>query len=415
MTSAPGASAGALTFGTQSRGGATTDGKDWPFLQASGEGKFVGVTASMEGPWTRGFLEGDERVYTEGARSPQIHGTGTEDFYQSGWYFNRDVYTQPFNGEPAHLFSSTGCAAESDCTGAYRLMIGDAVPFGSAIDFGIEHGPGDDVAANYSTTAFWYGRPAASQRRTDTLTVGNDASERAHDYTSPDPGPVTTLDSTFEGTNAPLTAATRSTSAPVTFRVNVDPANHGAVLRRTSDQKTALPAREGQRRRPRAARLAPAARQRHAPLAGRLLPAPVERHRRAPHPHRHPHPGGHGLVGGVVRRVEHPVTGPEPPVVLAMRGIAKSFPGVRALSGVDLTVHAGEVAALLGENGAGKSTLMNVLAGVHGDYEGTIEVGGEEAAIHSPKDAQRHGIAMIHQELNLVPDLSVADNIFLGA
>src|SRR5690349_10447038 len=101
-------------------------------------------------------------------------------------------------------------------------------------------------------------------------------------------------------------------------------------------------------------------------------------------------------------------------VLLRMRGIGKSFPGVRALSGVDLTVHAGEVAALLGENGAGKSTLMNVLAGVHGDYDGVIEVGGEEVAIHSPKDAARHGIAMIHQELNLVPELSVADNLFLG-
>jgi ribose transport system ATP-binding protein len=101
-------------------------------------------------------------------------------------------------------------------------------------------------------------------------------------------------------------------------------------------------------------------------------------------------------------------------VLLRMRGIGKSFPGVRALSGVDLTVHAGEVAALLGENGAGKSTLMNILAGVHPDHEGTIEVAGERVAIHSPKDAARHGIAMIHQELNLVPELSVADNIFLG-
>ncbi len=101
-------------------------------------------------------------------------------------------------------------------------------------------------------------------------------------------------------------------------------------------------------------------------------------------------------------------------VVLSMRGIGKSFPGVRALSGVELTVHAGEVAALLGENGAGKSTLMNVLAGVHADYEGEIEVNGRSVSFHSPKDAQRHGIAMIHQELNLVPELSIADNLFLG-
>ncbi|MFI9838802.1 sugar ABC transporter ATP-binding protein [Nonomuraea sp. NPDC051941] len=100
--------------------------------------------------------------------------------------------------------------------------------------------------------------------------------------------------------------------------------------------------------------------------------------------------------------------------VLAMRAIGKSFPGVRALDGVSLTVAEGEVVALLGENGAGKSTLMNILAGVFKDYEGEIEIGGEVAHTHSPKDARRHGIAMIHQELNLVPELSVADNIFLG-
>ncbi|WP_433454030.1 ATP-binding cassette domain-containing protein [Streptomyces sp. CA-142005] len=70
--------------------------------------------------------------------------------------------------------------------------------------------------------------------------------------------------------------------------------------------------------------------------------------------------------------------------------------------------------ALLGENGAGKSTLMNILAGVHADYTGTIEIDGEPVRIHSPKHAQQHGIAMIHQELNLMPELSVSDNVFLG-
>ncbi|MFI7129333.1 sugar ABC transporter ATP-binding protein [Nonomuraea sp. NPDC050153] len=100
--------------------------------------------------------------------------------------------------------------------------------------------------------------------------------------------------------------------------------------------------------------------------------------------------------------------------ILAMRAIGKSFPGVRALDEVSLTVAEGEVVALLGENGAGKSTLMNILAGVFKDYEGEIEIGGRPASIHSPKEARRHGIAMIHQELNLVPELSVVDNIFLG-
>lgn len=237
VTSGHHAMSGEGYFRTQSRAGATENGKDWTYLQATGQGRFVGVSASMRGPASRAFLEGDERVYTDGARSPQIHGTGTEDFYQSGWYFNRDTYTQPFNGDPAHLTATTGCAADSDCTGAYRLMIGDAVPFTSAITFGIEHGPGDDVAANYSTTAFWYGQDAATGRRTDTLTLGDVASEKAHGYTSADP--VTSLASTFEGTNAALTANLRPTTAPVSFELAIDPANKGVVLRRTGDQNTA--------------------------------------------------------------------------------------------------------------------------------------------------------------------------------
>jgi len=104
----------------------------------------------------------------------------------------------------------------------------------------------------------------------------------------------------------------------------------------------------------------------------------------------------------------------KPPVALSMRDIGKSFPGVRALHDVSFTVHEGEVAALLGENGAGKSTLMNVLSGVFADYRGEIEVAGKPASIHSPHDAQRLGISTIYQELNLVPEMSVADNIFLG-
>ena len=104
---------------------------------------------------------------------------------------------------------------------------------------------------------------------------------------------------------------------------------------------------------------------------------------------------------------------PGPPL-LEMRGIGKSFPGVKALQDVSLSVHAGEVVALLGENGAGKSTLINVLSGVFNDYDGVILLDGQEVGIHTPADAQRLGISTIHQELNLVPDMSVADNIWLG-
>ncbi|NNG35774.1 sugar ABC transporter ATP-binding protein [Nakamurella aerolata] len=102
------------------------------------------------------------------------------------------------------------------------------------------------------------------------------------------------------------------------------------------------------------------------------------------------------------------------PPLLRMREIGKSFPGVQALQGVSLTVHPGEVVALLGENGAGKSTLINVLSGVFPHYDGSIEIDGKPVQLHSPVAAQRLGIGTIHQELNLVQDMTIADNIWLG-
>jgi ABC-type sugar transport system ATPase subunit len=97
-----------------------------------------------------------------------------------------------------------------------------------------------------------------------------------------------------------------------------------------------------------------------------------------------------------------------------MRGITKSFPGVQALRGVDLTLRRGEVLALLGENGAGKSTLMKVLGGAVRPDAGTIHLDGQETYFRSPHQAHRAGIAVIYQEFNLVPTLSAAANLFLG-
>jgi ribose transport system ATP-binding protein len=102
------------------------------------------------------------------------------------------------------------------------------------------------------------------------------------------------------------------------------------------------------------------------------------------------------------------------PVMMSMRDITKRFPGVVALHGVSLDIHAGEVHGLVGENGAGKSTLMRIMSGVTTDYEGQLLIDGEPATFHDTREAQDAGIAMIHQELNLVPELTVYENIFLG-
>jgi len=100
--------------------------------------------------------------------------------------------------------------------------------------------------------------------------------------------------------------------------------------------------------------------------------------------------------------------------ILEVSRVSKSFGGIAALVDVDFDLRAGEVHALVGENGAGKSTLMKILAGVHVDYDGVIRLAGAQVRFAGVQDAERAGVAIIHQELDLVPELSAADNIFLG-
>ncbi len=110
-----------------------------------------------------------------------------------------------------------------------------------------------------------------------------------------------------------------------------------------------------------------------------------------------------------------PVTGaPAASIVLEAKGVSKAFSGVYVLRDADLALERGTIHALMGENGAGKSTFMKILSGVHPDYEGAILVDGEPARFAGVRDAERAGIAIIHQELNLVSQLTVAENIFLG-
>src|SRR5215813_15296709 len=100
--------------------------------------------------------------------------------------------------------------------------------------------------------------------------------------------------------------------------------------------------------------------------------------------------------------------------ILEMNGIGKRFPGVIALDGVSIAVGAGEIVALAGENGAGKSTLMKILGGVYQPDAGTINIDGRAVTINSVSDAFALGIGFIHQELNVLDNLDVAENVFLG-
>lgn len=115
--------------------------------------------------------------------------------------------------------------------------------------------------------------------------------------------------------------------------------------------------------------------------------------------------------GGMIRRERMSEN-----IVLTMTNISKTFPGVKALSNVDFTLRAGEIHALMGENGAGKSTLIKVLTGVHDFENGEIKMAGTDTPIvnHSPQEAQSHGISTVYQEVNLCPNLTVAENLFIG-
>src|ERR1700756_4833980 len=102
------------------------------------------------------------------------------------------------------------------------------------------------------------------------------------------------------------------------------------------------------------------------------------------------------------------------PPVLKINGISKHFPGVQALREVTFEVEPESIHAVIGENGAGKSTLMQIIAGVHQPDGGSIEFAGETIKFTDPAEAQAKGIAIVYQELNLAPNLSIAENIFLG-
>jgi Protein of unknown function (DUF2961) len=232
-------------FTARSHAGPTMLGQDWLFSDEPGHGKFVGVSHTIRGSRIKTsfsddapyFLEGAERVYTDGSASPQWYGTGTEDFYEGGWYFNNGThFSDPLTGQPDQRTAGGGCA--DYCVAAYRLMLADAISYHSAIRFGIEHGKRNMVQPDYGSTAFLYAQANDTATLGDEVNAGDPVSRLLHGYT--DTATDQMLISSYEGNDdiRPIAGLVRSTNAAITFDVQIRPDNHGILLRRTSDQLT---------------------------------------------------------------------------------------------------------------------------------------------------------------------------------
>ncbi|GAA2812100.1 glycoside hydrolase family 172 protein [Saccharopolyspora taberi] len=240
----------------------TTPGQDWTFVEAAGAGTFYGVTHTMRGlippgqrstaePLSvderaaanqRNYLEGDERFYPDGSSSPAWHGTGSEDYYEAGWYF-RDgtTFSMPLAGNPSHELNADGC--QYDCTGAYRLMVPDALPFADGLLASIEHGPQNDEPGDYSSVAYWYGGHPPEQALTDEVDLADPGSRQAHQYQAQGET-IASLNSTFEGLRnpAPMTRDNARATGPVSFTAAVAGDNGGVRIRRLGDQADAYQA-----------------------------------------------------------------------------------------------------------------------------------------------------------------------------
>ncbi|WP_167357182.1 DUF2961 domain-containing protein [Paenibacillus pectinilyticus] len=218
------------------------DGSDYTVLDSQGIGHVVGIIQSFAGDTDRRYLEGDERIYIDGSRSPVWMGTGTEDLYNGGGYFINGTFTLPFHGNGAHK------EGEQDLTAAYRFFINDPIPFRNGITFGLEHGADlngnnpsetttNDANVEVSSLVYYYNANMET-KLTDSLDIGNSSSEQSHAYQLTDQTSQDTRSGTYEGSEEDrvVTLPGRSYTGSSELTLKVDPHNHGVILRRTFDQ-----------------------------------------------------------------------------------------------------------------------------------------------------------------------------------
>jgi hypothetical protein len=223
------------------------DGTDYVLLDAHGAGHVVGVvmTAGCGAPGAcqlpnlpgidGAHLEGDERIHVDGSRWPQIHGTGLEDFFNGGFYFIAGPFALPTHGNPAQEPATSSRRPGHNLRSVYRVLLGDAIPFRSGLRLAIEHGPQNDVPAEFSSVVFYYAEPGGRLPVRDRLTIGNVQSELAHSLDVVERADVS-VTSAFRGdASDEVVTAAGMTAVRTRFRMAVDPANRGVRLRRLAD------------------------------------------------------------------------------------------------------------------------------------------------------------------------------------
>ncbi len=222
----------------------TAAGAGYALLSAPGTGKLVGIAMAMSTPPGQPYgldnLQGNAMIWLDGNRSPQYLGTGTEDFFQGGWYFENGPFTLPTQGSPVQWVGPDYAANIA----AYRLFLSDAVPFYNGIRAWIQVGPTDNLQADYASVAFWYGVPAPTLTRADGFAPADPAAAAAHAFTAQGARTVGPASGLFAGRGAagpggpgagPVTASGVA-AAVSSFTATIPAGNDGLVLRAQLDQ-----------------------------------------------------------------------------------------------------------------------------------------------------------------------------------
>ncbi|HWL89603.1 MAG TPA: DUF2961 domain-containing protein [Polyangiaceae bacterium] len=233
----------------------STDGVDLVYLDTEGAGQVVGVVESQLA-WAKAAdnipsLEGDERALIDDRRTPSIHGTGTEDFFNGGYYFSNGTFSLPMSGlvqYPRDLDATCGGLSKTDgdtiCDGRamVRFFVSDAIPFQKHIHLSREHGAfaweSNETKTNAWSLAYYYYQPTPRIQLSDSITIGDPASESGHAYDVASRSWEGPLTSSFEGEfdTVMSTSTGRSHKGSSRFTLTINPSNRGVVLRRLLDQ-----------------------------------------------------------------------------------------------------------------------------------------------------------------------------------